>query len=86
MNTQLQIQTKNPYSRAIAASKRARWDLDGDVLRGRSLDPTHKCLPDALSLAHELTFLDDGYIDYFGRPWAQNWEKHFEQGWQRPEK
>jgi hypothetical protein len=33
----------------------------------------------------QLTFLDDGYIDYFGRPWAQNWEKHFEQGWERPE-
>jgi len=34
----------------------------------------------------QLTFLDAGYIDYFGRPWAQNWEKHFEQGWERPEK
>ena len=32
----------------------------------------------------QLTFLDDGYIDYFGRPWAQNWEKHFEAGWDRP--
>jgi hypothetical protein len=29
---------------------------------------------------------DSGYIDYFGRPWAQNWEQHFEQGWQRPER
>jgi hypothetical protein len=33
----------------------------------------------------QLTFLDEGYIDYFGRPWAQNWEEHFEQGWERPE-
>jgi hypothetical protein len=32
----------------------------------------------------QLTFLDDGYIDYFGRPWAQNWEKHFEEGWKKP--
>ena len=32
----------------------------------------------------QLTFLDEGYIDFFGRPWAQNWEKHFEQGWERP--
>jgi hypothetical protein len=30
----------------------------------------------------QLTFVDDGYIDYFGRPWAQNWEEHFEQGWE----
>ncbi len=29
---------------------------------------------------------DDGYIDYFGRPWAQNWERHFEQGWKHPDK
>jgi hypothetical protein len=27
---------------------------------------------------------DAGYIDYFGRPWAQNWEEHFEKGWARP--
>jgi hypothetical protein len=32
----------------------------------------------------QLIFLDEDYIDYFGRPWAQNWEKHFEQGWERP--
>ena len=32
----------------------------------------------------QLTFTDDGYIDYFGRPWAQNWERHFEQGWEKP--
>jgi hypothetical protein len=31
----------------------------------------------------QLTFFDEGYIDYFGRPWAQNWEEHFEQGWER---
>jgi hypothetical protein len=30
----------------------------------------------------QLTFGDEGYIDYFGRPWAQNWEAHFEQGWE----
>jgi hypothetical protein len=33
----------------------------------------------------QLTFVDDGYVDYFGRPWAQNWEQHFEQGWERKE-
>jgi hypothetical protein len=31
----------------------------------------------------QLTPVDDGYIDYFGRPWAENWEKHFEQGWKK---
>jgi hypothetical protein len=28
---------------------------------------------------------EDRYVDYFGRPWAQVWEKYFEQGWKRPE-
>jgi hypothetical protein len=59
MNTQTEAQTTNPYSRTIAASKRARWDLDKDVLRGRSLEPAHKCLPDGLSLAQSLEFLSE---------------------------
>jgi hypothetical protein len=33
----------------------------------------------------QLTWGQEGFIDYFGRPWAQNWEAHFEQGWERPE-
>jgi len=27
----------------------------------------------------------DRYIDYYGRPWAKNWEKYFEVGWDRPQ-
>jgi hypothetical protein len=33
----------------------------------------------------QLTFSDPGYVDYFGRPWALNWEEHFEKGWEKPE-
>ena len=29
---------------------------------------------------------EPGFIDYFGRPWAQNWEERFEKGWVKPEK
>ena len=32
----------------------------------------------------QLTPADDSYIDYFGRPWAENWERHFEQGLEKP--
>jgi len=32
----------------------------------------------------QLLFFDEGYIDFFNRPWARNWEQHFEQGWERP--
>jgi hypothetical protein len=32
----------------------------------------------------QLTADDPGYVDYYGRPWAQDWEKWFEQGWDKP--
>ncbi|MEP7307972.1 MAG: hypothetical protein ABJA98_20915 [Acidobacteriota bacterium] len=32
----------------------------------------------------QLTSTDPRYIDYYGRPWAQNWEKYFEVGWDKP--
>jgi hypothetical protein len=32
----------------------------------------------------QLTPMDDDYIDFLGRFWAQNWEEFFEQGWERP--
>jgi hypothetical protein len=25
------------------------------------------------------------FIDYYGRPWARNWERHFEADWEKPE-
>jgi hypothetical protein len=33
----------------------------------------------------QLTGADPRYIDYYGRPWAQNWEKYFEVGWDKPQ-
>jgi hypothetical protein len=48
------------YVRCIEASKRVRWDIDADVLRGRRLDAAQKFLPDALSLVHELPMLSSG--------------------------
>jgi hypothetical protein len=45
------------YARCIEASKRIHWEIDDDVIRGRSLDVGQKFLPDGLSLANELTFL-----------------------------
>ncbi|WP_454735306.1 hypothetical protein [Cupriavidus necator] len=45
------------YARCIAASRRIRWDIDRDVIRGRTFDLAHKFLPDGLSLVDELPFL-----------------------------
>ncbi|MEO6377497.1 MAG: hypothetical protein ABIO37_05670, partial [Caulobacteraceae bacterium] len=33
----------------------------------------------------QLTNTDPNYIDYYGRPWAKNWETWFEKGWEKPE-
>lgn len=45
------------YAKCIETSKRIRWDIDRDVIRGRSFDFTKKFLPDGLSKVHELPFL-----------------------------
>jgi hypothetical protein len=33
----------------------------------------------------QLTAASDRFIDYYGRPWAKNWEKYFEVGWDKPQ-
>jgi hypothetical protein len=45
------------YAKAIEVSKRVRFDIDRDVIRGRKLDFTRKFLPDGLSMAARLTFV-----------------------------
>jgi hypothetical protein len=45
------------YARCIEASKRVRWDIDRDVIRGRRFDLGKKFLPDGLSKVDELEFL-----------------------------
>src|SRR4026209_51197 len=57
MNAPIRRESTNPYARAIAASKRARWEIDRDVLRGRSREREHSYLPDGLTLAHTVEFL-----------------------------
>jgi hypothetical protein len=45
------------YARCVETSKRVRWDIDKDVIRGRRFDAAHKFLPDGLSLADAFTTL-----------------------------
>ena len=46
------------YPRCIEASKAGRWELDRDVIRGRTFDTRTKYLPDGLSLVRELPLPD----------------------------
>jgi hypothetical protein len=45
------------YARCISASKRVRWDIEADVIRGRQFDLAQRFLPNGLSKVDELGFL-----------------------------
>jgi hypothetical protein len=45
-----QIETHRSYERSVQASKRVYWDIERDVIRGRSFDVSQKFLPDGLAL------------------------------------
>ncbi len=51
---------KSRYARCIEASKRIRWDIDRDVIRGRRFDLSKRFLPDGLSRVDALAFLSPG--------------------------
>ena len=57
MNAISKIADTDRYARCIQTSKRVRWDIDKDVIRGRRFDTAHKFLPDGLSLADAFTTL-----------------------------
>lgn len=47
------------YAQCIEGSKRIRWQIDADVLRGRGFDYSKKFLPDGISKLEGLDFLKD---------------------------
>jgi hypothetical protein len=47
------------YAKCIEISKRVRWDIDEDVIRGRQFDFSQKFLPDGISKVDQLDFLND---------------------------
>ena len=49
--------TQDRYARVIEVSKRIRWDIERDVIRGRDFDFGKKFLPDGLSKLGDLSFL-----------------------------
>ena len=57
MNAIDKISASDRYERCVQTSKRVRWDIDKDVIRGRRFDAAHKFLPDGLSLADGFTTL-----------------------------
>ena len=60
MQTMQHTGTSDRYAKCIEVSKRIRWDIDRDVIRGRRFDISKKFLPDGLSKVDRLPFLDAG--------------------------
>ena len=62
------------YARCIDASRRIRWDIDRDVIRGREFDFSKKFMPDGLSKVRDLPFLRPAEARFFshvqGRTYA----------------
>jgi len=59
-----QTEDTGRYANCIEVSKRIRWDIDEDVIRGRQFDVHKKFLPDGLSQVNDIAFIND-------------WEKRF---------
>jgi hypothetical protein len=57
MTPMQQIPPSERYRRVVEVSKRIRWEIDRDVIRGRKFDHSKKFLPDGLSKIGELDFL-----------------------------
>ena len=57
MNAIARISDSERYARCIHTSKRVRWDIEEDVIRGRRFDVAHKFLPNGLFLADAFTTL-----------------------------
>jgi hypothetical protein len=65
-----------------------RWNRtqrhDSPTLRHTFIE----CLSNVVNVDGRPTQLspsDPRYVDYYGRPWAKNWEKYFEQGLEKPD-
>src|SRR5262245_18250962 len=65
------------FARCIAASKRVRWDIDADVIRGRRFELGKKFLPDGLTLANRLNFLSPPQRKYLSQVQGRTYANMF---------
>ena len=65
------------FAGCIAGSKRVRWDIETDVIRGRRFDRANKFLPDGLTLAFRLDFLSPDDKRYFSQVQGRTYANMF---------
>ncbi len=65
------------YAKCIDASRRVRWDIDRDVIRGRQFDFGRKFLPDGLSRLGDLPFLTGAEGRFFSQVQGRTYANMF---------
>ncbi len=65
------------YAKCIETSKRIRWDIDRDVIRGREFDFSKKFMPDSLSKVKELPFLRPADARFFSQVQGRTYANMF---------
>lgn len=67
MQTQTTVTDSARYQKCIDNSKRIRWDVDDDVIKGRTFDTADVFLPSGLSKVDSLDFLSTGEKTYLSQ-------------------
>ncbi len=65
------------YAKCIEASRRVRWEIDRDVIRGRQFDFGRKFLPDGLSKVRDLPFLTSAEGHFFSQVQGRTYANMF---------
>ena len=55
------------YAKCIEGSKKIRWDIDKDVIRGRVFDFSKKFLPDGIAKIDQLPFLSSDHLRFLSQ-------------------
>ena len=65
------------YAKCIEVSKRVRWDIEHDVIRGRRFDFQRAFLPEGLTRSAQLGFLDAGQRRLFSQVQGRTYANMF---------
>jgi hypothetical protein len=79
METQLQphVDDAKAYARSIEISKRVRWEIDRDVIRGRTFEFDKKFMPDGLSYVDRIPFLSPPDRRFFSQVQGRTYANMF---------
>jgi hypothetical protein len=71
------VSSTERYAKCIETSKRIRWDIDRDVIRGREFDFSKKFMPDGLSRVRDLPFLSPPDARFFSQVQGRTYANMF---------